>query len=238
MAKVKSYFIKIDHNSRDGFDHIIGGINRDILCPNCEKPLFLHLSLDTRDRRLKGFNYPHRYIRLYYCMRCPLAWYDFQYLDHGDNIEIIKANTAKDKSAEEEWSSEINLDYFPERKITLQKIPSSLVKLFKKATEEGDLSESEEFKFAKLTDNFASDAVGNYPIADVVNQVGGYTYIPQNIDGPKCYNCERHGKNKSMVFLASLANNPKQELEFSYDGVQILFYICELCHTIHVQHCC
>jgi hypothetical protein len=67
------YFIEFD--TETDYQHSIGGqIKTTNTCPNCQKNLMLHLTLDTDDFFLVKLNFPYKFLHLFYCMRCSLCW--------------------------------------------------------------------------------------------------------------------------------------------------------------------
>jgi len=99
-------------NRRESYDHSIGGTH-DIengRCPNCRKPLMLHLSLDTRDERIGLHPSKIKIVRFLYCMRCPLSWYDFQYqMTNDTSIRVLKSYT-EEVGELAEWEEEVGIE--------------------------------------------------------------------------------------------------------------------------------
>lgn len=216
---------------KSDFNHHFGGACnvRGADCPNCVKPLILHFSIDSSDPRLKlaGLGVPS--IPLLYCMRCELCWYDFIYeFDTDNSITVIKAHRG---AVTEEWQEEIGLDEFPRKDVTLLNIPSDIENLFDKLNFNDELTDNQEARIASFTNNYADPDVGGYPIVDVINQIGGRSFLSQRLDDPACGRCDQ-----PMVFLASITNDPLQGVKLSYESVQIVFFLCSKCRRIHVQH--
>lgn len=230
------FFIEFDTDSNHL--HSIGGQSaEENTCPNCHKNLMLHLTLDTHDKRLGQLNFPYKFLRLFYCMRCPLAWYDFQYRFLNEKkIEVIESYNKRDRDTEKMWQQEIGIESFEQRSISLKEMSVKLQHLYAKANNDIELSYSEKYEIAKYTSNFAAEDIGGYPCVDVINQVRGTTHIPQRIEPPNCIYCQKKGMEIKMDFLASLTNDSRYNFVISFDGVQILFYLCPRCHSIHVQH--
>ena len=234
------YSLKFDIN--DDYEHYVGGksISYSPICPNCKKPLMLHMQIDRKDPRFSQWDFPFRFISLFYCMRCPLSWYPFQYRikDNGE-FDIQASNNEPDLEVEKEWEEEMKLeeDAFPMRSIDFTEIPTSIQELFKRLNSSEEISKDEEYKIAEFTDNFAPEEVGGYPVVDVINQVGGITFLPQQVDNPICELCLSNGNEMEMIFFASMTNDEKNNFKISYDSVQILFYMCPECKSIHVQNC-
>jgi hypothetical protein len=218
-------------NKPCSFKHYLGGsieLN-GAECPNCNKDLILHASLDTDDKRLSLYNKTFKQLPLLYCMRCELSWHDFQYQILSDNeVKIIKYNEG---GVLEEWSEEVGLDSFPSKTFSLMTIPKEVQALYNKLNGDEELSEEDELLICNFTGNFADEELGGYPIIDVSNQIGGRAYLSQGLHDPECSIC---GKN--MPFLASLTNDEKSELRITFDSVQIVFFYCSSCCNIHVQH--
>src|SRR5690606_874708 len=142
-------------------------------------------------------------IPLLYCMRCELCWFDFIYeLETDKSIAIVKAHHG---AVTEEWSDEVGLDEFPEQPVALLRIPIEVEDLFDKLNTNTDLSDEEEAEIVAFTENYANPEVGGYPIVDVINQIGGRSFLSQRLDNPTCDGCQN-----TMVFFASLTNDRRR----------------------------
>jgi hypothetical protein len=121
-------------NQKVGFEHSIGGSQKfqNGRCPNCKKPLMLHLTLDTRDERLGLHPQKVDSVSFLYCMRCPLSWYDFQYqIIDERSIRILRSYT--DEIGElEEWETDVGIKQIKFMPIAL--IPVKPSDLAEKAT--------------------------------------------------------------------------------------------------------
>jgi hypothetical protein len=167
---------------------------------------------------------------LLYCMRCALCWHDFQYEVAEDRrVRIITA--FKGKLLQDEWEKAVGLDCFPARAIALQSMPARVEELYDRLNTGIQITDSEEAEICSFTGQYANADVGGYPVVDVINQIGGRTFLSQRLDDPDCPRCD-----KRMAFLASLTNDKRQSFSVTYEGIQIVFFICVRCHIVHVQH--
>lgn len=189
----------------------------------------LHFTVDCSDNRLGLEKLGIVALPLLYCMRCELCWYDFVYEVETDNmISIVEAHRG---GITEEWCEEIGVNEFPELRATLVEVPEEVENLFDKLNADKDLTDDEETAIAAFTENYANPEVGGYPIVDVINQIGGRSFLCQRLDDPMCEKCRTR-----MVFLASLTNDQRRGVKMSYDSVQIVFFLCTGCRRVHVQH--
>lgn len=218
--------------------HWLGGTQscEGAWCSNCRLPLMLHLTLDCSDQVLNLDGMPCRTLKLFYCMRCALSWYDFCYRIVSENqIEIIEE--FRGETAWEEWYSEGGVDVLERRSLQLSPIPPRLQDLYDRLNANEDLTESEEAEVASFTGDYANPDVGAYPIVDVINQLGGRSFLCQRLDDPVCSGCKRAGfEPQTMYFLASLTNDAKAGVRITFDGYQIVYFLCPTCGTIKVQH--
>lgn len=231
------HFINFGYHENER--HIFGGTHDcgGAWCPNCEMPLMLHLTIDLTDPVIALGGLPTKRIGLFYCMRCALSWHDFSYriVDDGQ-IEIMEAFHGE--TDWEGWYSEGGeTDCFPEIAVRLAPIPKRLQVLYDKLNENEDLTKDEQYEVASYTGHFARPEAGGYPIVDVVNQLGGRSFLCQRLRDPSCPGCRKVGlETKDMYFLASLTNDPTNDIRISYAGVQIVFFLCRQCGTIKVRH--
>ena len=169
-------------------------------------------------------------------MRCELSWYDFIYdINSSTSISIVKAYTDEKGNREgvlEEWHEEVGLDELPQRPTDLFKIPSSIEAIFNKSNEGDDpLTDEDEDQVGAFNTEYLDLKSGSYSSVDAINQVGGRPFLYQPLEDPTCGKCQ-----KSMPFIASLTNESTWDLKFSFDSVQIIFFLCVNCRKFHVQH--
>ncbi len=237
IDKVEDFSYKVGgfaplFNDTDGFNHFYGGEHsiNGAECPNCNKPLILHLTLDPNDIRLNLKNNKFDQLPLLYCMRCSLSWYDFIYkIKSEKEISIIEAYNGE--ILKEDWDEAVGGDKFKKRKISLKPVPIEVQSIYDKLNRNHDITENDEVEICKFTGNYADPEVGGYPIVDVSNQIGGIAFLSQKLDDPVCPDCK-----EEMRFLASLTNDEKNSFIISFDGVQIVFFYCHHCSIIHVKH--
>lgn len=219
------HLVILDHPSQ--WQHVFGGEHNldGSQCPNCAKPLILHLTLDCADARLNLSGLDLATFPLLYCMRCALCWADFTYkVAASERLEI---RTAGEGALMPEWYESVNGDVFPQRPVSLNPLPADIQQLYDKLNARSVLSDEEEAVVAAFTGHFAIPEVGGYPIVDVINQVGGRAFLLQPFEDPLCEEC-----GEPMFFLASLCNDPRQTLRVTYDGGQIVFYLCKSCRVV------
>lgn len=220
-----------DFNSLSNQKHRLGGSKKieNSCCPNCNEDLILHGLIDTDDTRLNLYNKDFKSLPLLYCMRCALSWYDFQYQIKSDNeIEIVKYFEGE---VTEDWIEEMGGDQILPKQFSLVEIPEEVQALYNKLNLCEEITEEEERTICNFTGNFADEELGGYPIVDVSNQIGGRAFLSQGLDDPECSLC-----SQPMPFLASLTNDEKNNVKFSFDSVQIVFFYCSSCKNVHVQH--
>ena len=213
------------------FHHHFGGRHsiQGAGCPNCSQQLILHFSIDCADPRLGLQDLGIAVLPLLYCMRCELCWYDFVYqIEAEDSIRILKFHQG---SITGEWAAEMGINEFPLRNAELVQVPRKVEEYFDRLNADEDLTDEEEAEIAEFTKNYANPEVGGYPIVDVINQIGGRSFLSQRLDDPTCEGCKN-----PMFFLASLTNDLSCGLKFSFDSVQIVFFLCQDCRRIHAQH--
>ena len=166
------------------------------------------------------------------------AWHDFAYRIRSDSeIEIIEE--FRGETAWDDWYSADGGtgDVIERRAVQLSAIPSRLQELYDRLNAGEKLSKSEEAEVASFTGNYARPAVGGYPIVDVINQLGGRSFLCQRLDDPGCPGCRRAGSERqTMYFLASLTNDSETGVRITFDEVQIVFFLCPTCGTIKVLH--
>lgn len=210
------------------YSHQFGGTHqiRGAICPNCVKPLVLHMNLDLRDPKVRlgadGAAFP-----LLYCMRCCLCWYDFAYRVRGDEeVEIVLAHLGQDR--DEKWDQHMGdtLDPVP---ITLANTPAQLQEMMDELN-----ASSKKFTTDDRSEwNLLLDRPTRKSI-DAINQVGGRSFLIQRLPDPVCPTC----KDRTAYFLASLYNDERIGIRVTppLSGAQIVFFYCPDCQTVVVQH--
>lgn len=230
------YFIKFGRNEPSR--HVFGG-NHDCegaWCTNCEMPLMLHLTLDCTDPALSLDFLPCERLFLFYCMRCSLSWHDFSYRVLSDN-EIDIVEEFRGETTWGDWYPDGGVDVLEPRPLQLSPIPARLQELYDRLNANEELTEAEEQEVATFTENFARPEAGGYPIVDVINQLGGRSFLCQRLDDPLCTGCQKaRYERQEMYFLATLTNDPKAGVKISYDSVQIVYFLCTQCNTVKVRH--
>jgi hypothetical protein len=227
------------------YEHLFGGAHstEGAWCPNCSKPLMLHLSFDLRDPLLAFYNKRPdiTQLRLFYCMRCALSYRVFSYRLVTQNVvEIVNAN--RGPTALDDWNEMLGVDAFPVRPITLSPIPGRLQVLWDRlnSLENGDeLSSAETADVVSLTRGYAFPDIPDDPSDYYVNQVGGRALLQQAIHDPACPHCRAQGNDgQLMYFLACLYNDSKNRLHVAFECVQIVWFLCPNCFTVSVVHTC
>jgi len=108
---MKGHFIEFDRQGP--FGHSFGGEHHiaGAWCPNCDKPLMLHLTLDTADPALNLQCLGVATVPVLYCMRCALSWHDFSYRLHADEkVEILEV--FEGEKVWDDWYKDIGVDTF------------------------------------------------------------------------------------------------------------------------------
>ncbi len=237
----------VNFDQCDRFGHSFGGSHstQGAWCPNCDKPLMLHLTLDLRDLRLRfrDVNRTSPRLQLFYCMRCALSWYDFSYqVIDQDSIRIIEAYRGPLQT--DDWiEGGAGVDEFRSRPIALSPIPARLQQLWDRLN---SLRRDEELTREEFADLKALTAGYAFPVAAsftsdyyFVNQVGGRPLLCQGIDDPDCPKCgEGHSRSDRMYFLACLYNDAQNRLRVAYECTQVIFFLCPVCFTVKVVHRC
>jgi hypothetical protein len=236
----------IDLDSEGAFDHCFGGSHSvdGALCPNCIKPLMLHLTLDLRDPRLQfeRTRIKLERLRLYYCMRCALSWQDFSYqIVDDESIRICEANHGPVTWMDWQKSGG-GVDEFPPRPFTLTPIPARLQDLWNRISNlprQGTLSPEEFADLKSLTASRAFPVATFNPDYYYVNQVGGRSLLCQGIPDPTCPHCSAlTRKGAKMYFLACLYHDAGDHLRVAFKCTQIVFFLCPVCMSVKVVHRC
>ncbi len=204
-----------------GGDDVIAGAD----CPNCRKPLLLHLSLDLSDPRFAPLAHLPSPLRLLYCMRCALSWEPFRYRCKSPNrVEIIDVHQGA--VDDEEWQTEVG-DHFARQPMVLTPLPPEVQEMMDRLNRGEDLSDEES--------DFYLKAVGSRSrsrIIDAITQVGGRSFLPQGQPDPTCATC-----GGAQSFLASVYNNHPTGMLWMPKGLaaQITFSVCAECGEICVE---
>lgn len=227
----------LDFSSHSSFSHHIGGHHgiEGAICPNCELPLMLHVSLDTRDERLRLANSRLSNLPLLYCCRCSLSWHPFVYTVINDHLIQIQRAFSGPKQWED-WYSDGRGDTFPEQRFEMKPITREMQMVCDKLNAGVTLSDSEELHFATEIGSFATAECGGYPIVDTFSQIGGRSFLSQRLEDPECEVCRKRGLMRDMFFLCSLVNDRRSGMRIGFDGVQIVFFFCKTCSSVHVVH--
>jgi hypothetical protein len=205
--------------------HRIGGrFAPEVQCPNCDRPMILHLLLNGQDVLLRPL--PLQSIPVWYCLRCALSWEDFAYvIDQSGSIEIVKAN--RGPRVWRDWYPEM-ADHLAEVRIELLPAPLRLQELEDELEKNGDLDETCAEEFNRIVGRSEDRAV------DMLNQVGGRAFLIQRLPDPTCPNCRR----RKMYFLASLCNDASLGIKIApmRAAAQVVAFFCPPCTCIVVQH--
>ncbi len=235
-------------DSETRYEHAIGGSHNiaGADCPNCRLPLILHCTLDVDDPLLNIPNRKTKLIPLLYCMRCPLAWFEFSYrVTNSSSIRICEAFTENRflKSREsshitwpaaiakvrKEWESYVGVSSWPRRSLGFRPYSERLQQLFDKAMSAG--LKKEEKDECQLLLNGYSRQIPIVP--QPINQMGGIPYCPQGVPTGCCLTClQKKDRARPMRIVMSLTNEPLLNLKVSVPSVQILFLICLKCYTV------
>jgi len=232
----------IEIGCHGAYRHSFGGAHSTVgaLCPNCDRPLMLYLTIDMRDRLLV---FPSgrpelRTIQLFYCMRCALAWHDFAYqLISDGTVEIVEAH--RGPRTWDDWGEAVGCDVFPVRPVSLTPIPARLQELWDRLNglELGEtLSIGEAEEVIALTQGHAFPPLPGMAKYSFVNQIGGRALLCQGIDDPPCPRCGGGPfGSRQMLFLACLYNDAENRLRIaSVECTQIIFFLCPECFTVLV----
>lgn len=208
------------------YSHRIGGAGGTFPdCPNCNKPLMLHLSLDCRDPLLK-LSYGGCTLPLLYCMRCSLCWYDFAYkFTPPDRIEILACHRGERQW--EDWYAEMG-DVIPERNVELLPLSDTAQSVVDWLNEFDKSDGRDQEIYNKAFGRKASRNI------DAANQIGGRPFLFHRSTESRCPVC----CEEQLGYLASLFNEPTLGIMLmpASADAQILFLICEGCDAIIVRH--
>src|SRR5688500_6889716 len=120
----------VDFRNAGTYDHSVGGAVSlaGAICPNCAKPLILHMTLDLADPAFHAIAAPQPKLYLLYCMRCDLLSFDFSYRFVGDTIVDI-IDVVLGERHWDDWYADGRGDEAPKRGISFRPIPSRLAEL-------------------------------------------------------------------------------------------------------------
>ena len=216
-----------------GENHLKGGE-----CPNCQKPLFRHMTIDCTDSRLQSQleNLACSQLPLLYCMRCELCFSDFSYrLIDDAEVEIV---VSRDGGNCPDWGRLMGCDEFPFRHAMLTAVPKRLDELWQRLHLGRLLNASEMREVGVLTNRyrlFDNQTVGALMPVSVL---GGLPYLLEMEEGDTCSYCEMLGiPHFPLSLLAVISNAPNEGLLVTVDDwYQILFFICFQCGTIKVRN--
>lgn len=216
-----------------GENHLKGGE-----CPNCQKPLFRHLTIDCTDSRLQSQfgNLGCSQLPLLYCMRCELCFYDFSYrLIDDSEVEIVENHEGGPCP---DWVPLMGCDEFPYRHAMLTPVPKRLDELWQRLHLGLRLSSSERREVGVLTNRYRLFDNTTIGALMPVSVLGGIPYLLEIENVDTCSYCDKLGITHSpLSLLAVISNAPNEDLKVTFDEwYQILFFICFQCGTIMVRH--
>jgi hypothetical protein len=236
------------------FNHSFGGSHSchgaDYL--NCGKPLMLHWTLDLSDPRLNLGNLGLKQLLLFYCMRCELCVEDFSYQILRDSeYRIVELRLQSERRGEitgwrATWDEFVGLEVFPKVPVTLCPIPERIQELWRmsNAGRDGDAPIEEWNEVPKILNRYFSDEDGErYPLDGPVNQIGGRGMLYQRPSDPPCPVCRREESDASkMKVIATFTESDlrvrggdtHEAYPVTYEGVQIVWFLCTDCRTVKV----
>jgi len=239
------FFVAFGDGARS--DHFAGGENRwnGAECPNCRKPLILHLTLCTEDERLGISGLGVRRLPLLFCKRCNLGYDDdFVYRVADDTtVEILRYAQGSDEPYRRDWYEHIGLDVLPQWSVSLLPISPRVQELLDvmnrcSPAPPDKMTDAETAELKSLLAQYDSPSIAK-AASYAVNQVGGRPYVPQSLMFPNCPYCEKHfGRKNRMDVLANLTNDKHNGFVVSFDTVYITFFLCTDCRTVHVEEGC
>jgi hypothetical protein len=220
------------------FTHCFGGehtlTNADCVC--CGRPLMQFAFFDPNDGRLPIREWFPEGLRIVYCMQCSLCWSDFAYRVVGrGTIEVVEASPGPPC---DDWDEYVGKNTLPRQPLVLRRVPERVNELFELLNADTEIGSADEATIAEFTGNYADPEVGGYPIVDIINQIGGRSFLCQRNGDPLCPYCVDCGTSQRMRFLVSLTNEPRHNLTLTFDDVQIMAFVCPICQTLKIIHRC
>jgi len=184
------------------------------MCPNCNRPLLILLTLDSSDYRLniEKVNFPQLF--LLFCWTCQLAQDVFSYKQiSGKEVKILHFKRG-------ECYSDFPYDnypiYFPEADAILREL----------ANEDREIISSLNSGLLRLSQvrKLRPDLISPR------HQIGGEPYLIQaeGTNEIRCLQCE-----SNMPFFTAIADSGPFGTQFTgNDFVQMLFHLCRKCSII------
>ncbi len=238
--------------------HVQGGAarHRGAHCRTCDKPLLLLWTIDTSDKRFARVATARRgpdandaralsrfrklsLLPIYYCWRCVG---DLSYrLVSPKTIEIYKHH------GQQQGEDFPYLDYpdsFPEVPLILEPIPAHLDARVRVRAVEDHWESDDEWR--DLTRELGFKTTERWRLS-TARQVGGLPPLLQGFELHTCQNpkCSHHNDDSSsepMRILATIHETkdlPMITEDVSYAcGVQVIAYICAVCHSLTVINRC
>ena len=227
----QGYFLDFDISKGDSFTllHQFCGENDfpNAICPNCDKPLLLFLSLDKRDVRLNLSSLPSQILPLCWCWTCNVAQESMCYqIDSNGDFRWLKYGKG---GVEEDFPYSNYPKFFPS-------VPVSLT----------PLSEEEQ----RIIQGINCDEVEKWDLPEDLrylsipnHQVGGEPYLIQQDPD---YHLGIHGDlvtcpicSQTMNFLAAIGDKSLGDIGFvDNEFVQVLFHYCFRDHVISAFQQC
>jgi hypothetical protein len=196
-------------------EHIFCGPNEyEELCPNCNKPLLVMLTLDTTDDRLL-LDDPHfKRLRLCFCWTCNIAQDPFCYqFDYHGGIRLLK-------HGEGGGANDFPYDnyplYFPSQSMELTHIDyedQSIIHRLNANAPDEHLLVKKRPDLSQPKHQIGGEPywVGGKPSTDII-----------------CQKCRT-----IMPFLASIADDATEGLKFTGNpSTQTLFFLCRRCFIV------
>lgn len=219
--------------------HRVGGEHalRGAWCPNCRKPLMLHVMLDCTDPALAAIGHQFPTLPLLYCSRCIIRMMEplIYRQTTGDEVELLECYVAPSRTDIAEWCElGPGIDVLPEARASLKALPRR-VQLIYDALNDGA---SEDEKMCEAVAEDLRPLIPSYDRRGIwpPNLVMGRAYNWQHWKPMPCHVCYDEGRCGDTHLLASLYSDPEQKLLFGFEGQQILFYLCRECGAIAVTN--